>query len=340
MTALVTGSNGFLGSRLVRRLVAEGESAPICLVRPGSNTSRLEKLSQEVPGARIRLRKGDLGTVEGAQRALEEADVVYHLAACLRGAPAEMFLNTVVTSANLLRAAIRRSRPPRFVLVSSFSVYGVADLPAHSVLTEETPIEPTPTRRDLYCQVKWRQEQLFWQYHREHGLDVMVLRPGAIFGPESYGISVRVGLELPGLFLFLGGDNILPLSYVDNCADALALAGTSGFRSGHVINVHDDDLPTCRTFLHRYRREVRDLRVVSLPYAATLALSCANQRYSEVSRGQLPAIFTLYKTRSAWKPMRYDNSRLHQLGWSQRISTEDALGETFQRHREYWRRNR
>jgi nucleoside-diphosphate-sugar epimerase len=336
MPSLVTGSNGFLGSRLVRRLVAEGEAAPICLVRPGSDTAKLERVSQELPGARIQLRKGDLGTVEAARRALDGADTVYHLAARLRGTPADMFLNTVVTSRNLLEAAIRKPRPPRLILVSSFSVYGVADLPAHSVITETSPLEPRPTERDLYAQVKLRQEQLFGQYQREHGVDVAVLRPGVIFGPESYGMSVRVGLQLPIVFLFLGGDNVLPLSYVDNCADALVLAGTSRSSSGSVINVHDDDLPTCRTFLSRYRREVRDLRVVSLPYAATMALSHANLRYSEASRGQLPAIFTPYKTRSSWKPMRYDNSRLHQLGWRQRTSTQDALEETFRRHREHW----
>lgn len=336
MTSLVTGANGFLGSRVIRRLIAHGELSPIALVRAGSNLAKLEGIATELPGATVQLRQGHLATLEAAQHALEGADTVYHLAASLRGSPADMVASTVVTSRNLLEAAIRMPRPPKLVLVSSFGVYGVAGLPARTVIDETTPLETAPQKRDPYSQIKLRQEELFWQYRREHGIDLTVLRPGAIVGPESFGMSTRVGLELGGVFLFLGGDNLLPISYVDNCADALVLAGTTPSTSGQVFNVHDDELPTCRAFLTQYRREVRPLRVIPIPYPLLKLLSHANRQYTERSGGQLPAIFTPYKTASLWKPMRFENAKLRGLGWRQLVSTSEGLDRTFRRHKQHW----
>ena len=329
MSSVITGSNGFLGSALVRRLIVHGDMNPICLVRRNSNTAKLEAIRGDYPNADFRIRHGSLATIDDARRAIIGADTVFHLAAMLNGPPADMYLNTVVTSRNLLAAATQMDRPPRILLVSSFGVYGVAFLPRLTTINEDTPLEPASQHRDLYSQVKLRQERLFWEYQKQYGFDLIVMRPGAIYGPQSLGISSRVGLQMPGVFLFLGGDNALPLSYVDNCADALILASRNSAAVGQALNVHDDELPTCREFLQQYRRQVRPLRVVTVPYLSLLAASRALERYRAASKGQLPAIFTPYKTRSSWKPMRFDNSRLRAIGWHPGVSTADGLRRTF-----------
>jgi nucleoside-diphosphate-sugar epimerase len=340
MSSVITGSNGFLGSALASRLVAHGETDPICLVRGSSNTAKLETVSRETPTARLRIRRGSLATVEDARLAIDGADTIFHLAAMLNGTPADMYLNTVVTSRNLLEAAANMARPPKILLVSSFGVYGVAFLPPLTVINEDTPLEPAPLLRDLYSQVKLRQEQLFWEYHTQRALELTVLRAGAIYGPQSIGISARVGLQMPGVFLFLGGDNALPLSYVDNCADALIVASRTSTATGRTFNVHDDDLPTCRDFLQLYRSRVRPLRFITVPYFALLGASHAIKHYHAVSRGQLPAVFTPYKTLSSWKPMRFDNTRLHGIGWKPKVSIADGLEETFLHHRNFWEAQR
>ena len=340
MSSVITGSNGFLGAALASRLVAHGEADPICLVRASSNTAKLGTISRETPTARLRIRHGSLATIEDARRAIDGADTIFHLAAMLNGPPADMVLNTVVTSRNLLEAAAHMQRPPKILLVSSFGVYGVAFLPRLTVVNEDTPLEPAPLLRDLYSQVKLRQEQLFWEYHRQRAVELTVLRAGAIYGPQSMGISARVGLQMPGIFLFLGGDNALPLSYVDNCADALIVASRTSTAAGQVFNIHDDDLPTCRDFLQQYRSQVRQLRVIAVPYFALLAASRVIKHYHAVSKGQLPAVFTPYKTRSSWKPMRFDNSRLHGIGWEPKVSITEGLKKTFLQHRHFWETQR
>jgi nucleoside-diphosphate-sugar epimerase len=253
---------------------------------------------------------------------------VYHLAAGTGGAAADLFLSSVVASKNLLEAVVRRGGI-RIVLVSSFGVYGVAELPWGAVVHEETPLEPHPEKRDLYSYAKLRQEQLFWEYQERHRLPLVVLRPGVIYGPRGTAISGRVGINLFGLFLHLGGRNVLPLSYVENCAEAIVVAGQNERAAGQVYNVLDDDLPTCAAYLRRYRREVRRLRAVPIPYPLMRAVAHQVERYHVRSRGQLPAIFTPYKTASSWKGNRFDNRKLKSLGWQQIVPTEEGLRRTF-----------
>ena len=260
--------------------------------------------------------------------ALENVDTVYHVAAGMRGSAADLFLSSVVASKHLLDALVKQPGA-RVVLVSSFGVYGFAGLPRGHVVTEQTPLETFPAKRDLYSYAKLRQEMLFREYEAEHGFPLTVLRPGVIYGPGGSALSSRVGLSLFGVFLHLGGTNMLPLSYVDNCAEAIVVAGSSPQAIGNVYNVHDDDLPTCRAYLRRYCREVRKMRVLRLPYPVTMFLSKRVENYFIRSGGQLPALLTPYKTATSWKGNRFDNQKLKTLGWRQLVPTDEGIARTF-----------
>ncbi|HHH30004.1 MAG TPA: NAD-dependent epimerase/dehydratase family protein [Polyangiaceae bacterium] len=332
MKVLVTGSNGFLGSALVRRLLAHGFDEPRCLLRAGSDRRRLDAIERDHPEQSIEVTIGSLSSVAACEKILDGVDLVFHVAAALGGSPADMFLGSVVTSKNLIEALPERVK---VVLVSSFGVYGVAGIPRGATVDESTPLEPHPERRDVYSHTKLRQERLFTEHAERSGMALTVLRPGVIYGPGGGVMSGRVGLQLPGVFLYLGGDNPLPLSYVDNCAEALVVAAKSERSWGEVYNVHDDDLLTAREYLARYQREVKQLRSVPVPYPLLMLGSYLVERYHEYSRGQLPAIFTPYKTRAMWKPQRFSNAKLHGLGWSPIVSTEEGLARTFAWAREH-----
>jgi nucleoside-diphosphate-sugar epimerase len=332
VTALVTGSTGFLGTALVERLLARGQADLRCLVRQGSDRSRLEAVAARHPSAKVDRFVGSLASADEAARAVEGVGTIYHVAAAMGGAPADLFLNTVVATKHLFDAILRTSRPgarPRVVLVSSFGVYGVADLPRGALVDESTPLEPQPARRDPYSQAKLRQEKLCWAYHERDGVPLTVARPGVIYGPRGSAFSGRVGLNLFGLFLHLGGQNPLPLTFVDNCAEAIALLGERPEADGQAYNVVDDDLVTCERYLRLYKQNVRPVRSLTLPYALTVAMSHAVERYHRASRGQLPAVFTPYKTATSWKGNRFTNAKLKALGWRPLVSTDEGLRRTF-----------
>ena len=327
MRVLVTGAAGFLGRELVARLVSQGDGVVRCLVRPGHDTAVLEQ-----HGEAVEIVRGNMTSRPDVEAALRDVEVVYHLAAAMKGSAADMFLNTVVGSERLIE--VLSAKPDtRVVLVSSLGVYGVAGLRHGALVDEDTPLERAPEKRDPYSYSKWRQEKLFFEHQARIGFPLVVTRPGVIYGAGGGPLSARVGVNVFGTFLSLGGGNALPLSHVRNCAAALAVAGRHPAAPGHVFNVCDDDLPTCRQYLREYRRSVKKLRVVSVPYPAIQLISRMVESYHVRSQGQLPAVFTPYKTASLWKGNRFSNARLKSLGWKPVISTREGMREAFA----YWR---
>jgi nucleoside-diphosphate-sugar epimerase len=327
---VVTGAGGFLGGALVERLLAHGVREVGVVTRPGGKRTRLDEAASRHRDARLRFIEANVIAPADARKAVEGADVVYHLAAAMKGAPADMYLNGVVGTKTLLEAIAAGKRKTRVVLVSSFGVYGVADQGRGAVVNEDTPLESHPERRDVYSQVKLRQEQLARELAPKLGLDLVVLRPGVIYGPGGSAFSSRVGLNLFGVFLSLGGSNLLPLSYVDNCAEAIVVAGQAPGAAGQAYNVNDDDLPTCRDYLREYKKQVTPVRSVPVPYPVLKMLSVGVERYHRWSKGQLPAIFTPYKSATTWGGNQFDNSKIKTVGWKQLVPTEEGMRRTFE----------
>jgi len=211
---------------------------------------------------RLELFPASFNRVEDLKEALKDIDVVYHLAASLRGSYAAQVANTVVGTENLF-LAVREAEVTRIVLVSSFSVMGVSQT---SVVDESVPLEPQPQWRDPYAFAKLRQEELAWRYIREHQLPIVIVRPGVIYGPGAPLLTSRIGLRLCGIFLHLGGRNEIPLTHVENCAEAVLRAGQVADIAGEVFNICDDEQPTAKEILKQYRRVVEKIPYLTIPY--------------------------------------------------------------------------
>jgi nucleoside-diphosphate-sugar epimerase/peptidoglycan/xylan/chitin deacetylase (PgdA/CDA1 family) len=328
MRILVTGAAGFLGTALIERLLVHGYKEIRCNVRRRADIPKLEALAERHADTRLEYCVGNLRHREDAVRAVDNVQLIFHLAAGKKGTAADLFLDSVVASRNLLDAVADR-KPMRIVLVSSFGVYGVAGLGRGALVNEQTILEPHPEWRDHYSYSKLRQEQLFWEYQKRNGFELVVLRPGVIYGPDGAHFSNRVGLTIGKWQLHFGGSNLLPLSYVDNCAEAVVVAGTHQGAAGQVYNVHDDDLPTCRQYLRAYKKNVTKIRSISVPYIGVKSLSSMVAKYNRYSKGQLPAILTPYKAASQWGGNRFDNSKLRSIGWKQLVPTADGLHRSF-----------
>ena len=325
---MVTGAGGFIGRRVVDILLEFGFNNLVCLARPKGDT---EPSLTARPG--LEWVVGNLLSRADCLSIARDAKVIFHLAAG-RGEKSfpDAFANSVVTTRNLLEACRQHGGLRRFVNVSSFSVYTNRNKPSGRTLDESAPIEDHPERRgSAYCYAKVKQEQIVSQYAKSAGIPVVTVRPGVVYGPGNEQIHGRIGLGTFGLFLHLGGWNRVPLTYVENCALAIVLAGLTCGVDGEVFNEVDDDLPTSRQFLRRYKKEVRAFRSLYVPKALSYAACWAWERYSAYSQGQLPPTFARAEWHAMWKPTRYSNDKLKQrLGWKQPVSTAEGLRQHFE----------
>jgi len=188
-------------------------------------------------------------------------------------------------------------------------------------------LEDAPQKRfDAYGFGKLKQEELVREYGEKHGLPYVIVRPGAVFGPGKRDLTGRIGIDTFGFFIHLGGSNPLPLTFVDNCAEAIVLAGLRAGIDVEIFNVVDDEPLTSRQFFKAYKKKVKLSFSVSVPYFLTYGICVLWEKYSEWSKGQLPPAFNCRRCAAEWKGNRYSNQKLkHRLGWEPKVKMNEAM---------------
>ncbi len=327
---LITGANGFVGFTVVETLLQYGFTNLRCFVRGSGNMVAIERLVAANP-ERIHFVEGNLLSQDDCRRAVRDAALVYHLAAGTEKTFPGCYMNSVVTTRNLLDALRENGKLKRFVNIGSIAVYSNADKRPGNVLDESSEVDLHPEERyEAYTYGKVRQDDMVIEYAARHRMPCVIIRLGDVFGPGRRKISGKVGIDTFGIYLHLGGSNPVPLTYLDNCAEAIVLAGLTAGIDGEVFNVVDDDLPTSRQFLRLYNRNVGRLRSVYVPYGVFYFLSYLWERYADWSRGQLPPVFNRKRCVAHWKPVAYSNRKIKEvLGWKPRVPMAIALENYF-----------
>ena len=192
-------------------------------------------------------------------------------------------------------------------------------------------LEPHPQERaEAYTYGKLKQDQLVVDYSKKYNLPYVLLRPSVVFGPGKKFIPSRIGIDTFGFFIHIGGNISLPLTYVDNCAEAIVLAGLKKGVNSEVFNIVDDDLPTSRQFLTMYKKHVDKFFSVYMPYPIVLRIQRGlGVVFQMVKRA---TAVSLYRNRckTYWNGNRYSNEKAKlQLGWSPRIPMDKAMQEYF-----------
>jgi len=324
---LVTGGAGFIGSKVVGILLKMGFENVICTVRQSSDLSLLKSNIPENKSNCCRIIEVNLLSKEECRKIPKEVEIVYHLVAGRGKSFPACFQGSVITTRNILDYLIELGKIKRFVNVSSFSVYSNFKLKRGEIWDENCPLETNIEERyDAYAYGKIKQEELVIEYHKRFGLPYTIVRPGIVFGPGKKAIPGFVGIDTFGFFIHLGGRNLLPLTYIDNCAEAIILAGITKGIEGEVFNIVDDQLPTSKEFLNSYKKHVKNFKSLSIPYPLAYALCALWEFYAKRSNGQLPPVFNRRMCSFAWKGHEYTNQKLKErLGWKCNISMKEAI---------------
>lgn len=306
MKILVTGANGFLGRHVVTELIGRGHTVR-AMVRPAANISRLGWTEQ------VEVYRADLRVHADLVPAFDGVDALVHLAATVVGDADAQLAETVVGTTRLLQA-MARTQTRRLLLASSFSVYDFNN--ARGALTENTPLDPRIYERDGYAIAKTWQERVARSMSAEHGWDLIVLRPGFIWGPGNEYLAC-LGQSFGAAHLVFGPLTRLPLTHVTNCAHCFAEALENPNAVGRTFNVVDDDSIRAWGYMGRYLRGTgtRGVRI-PVPYVLCLLLVHTIHAISKMifhGKGKLPSLVVPCRFKARFKPLRYPNTVLRDL---------------------------
>ncbi|MHB8605831.1 MAG: NAD-dependent epimerase/dehydratase family protein [Thermoplasmatota archaeon] len=225
--AVVTGASGFVGSHALAALAEAGFAVRGTDLRAPADAS--------LPFVRADLTKRD-----EIRAAFEGADVVVNVASVFDySAPWPLLKQVNVDGMRTVCEAALDARVERFVHVSSAAVYGAP-------LVEGEPIREDHPQRAArgYDLSKKLQEDVAWEFARERGLPLVVMRPAPIYGRGArYGIAA--GFEMFARGALAGyprniAQHTMPVVNVEDVARALAWAAKDA-ELGEAYNIADDN---------------------------------------------------------------------------------------------------
>ena len=326
---LVTGANGFIGQKVIRALLTYGYTDIRCMTRK-KESKNLEALASE-SGASIQIFHGNLLSKDDCTKAAEGVSVIYHLAAGVGKSYAGCYLDSVLTTKNLLDAVFKAGTLKRFVNISTIAVYSNENIKKGGLFDESCPVDDRLLERhEAYTYAKFKQDELVLEYADKFDIPYVIVRPSVVFGPGKAKISARIASDSLGIYLHLGLNNRIPLSYVDNCAEAIVLAGLKKGIEGQVFNICDDDLPRSRDFLKLYKQKVNRFFTLSVPHWMWFSFCSMWEKYSKWSEGQLPPVFNRRACSFYWKDHEYSNRKAKEmLGWQPAVPMPEALDRFF-----------
>jgi dihydroflavonol-4-reductase len=223
VTALVIGANGYLGSHVTRRLVADGGDVR-AMVRPGAKTVGIDDLD-------VTRFHGDVFDTDALREAMADVDDVYFCVVDTRGwlrDPAPLFRTNVEGTRNVLDVALV-SGLRRFVYTSS---YATVNRRRGRVASEDDVIADVHDKRlTAYVRSRVQSENLVLRYARERGLPAIAMCVSTTYGAGDWGRTphgaIIAGAAFGKLPFVMAGIELEAVG-VDDAARAMILAAEKG----------------------------------------------------------------------------------------------------------------
>ena len=314
---LVTGATGFIGSAIVRRLLARKKLVRV-LSRPGSNLTNIHDLDVEIF-------EGDLLSEVSMSDAVQGCEGVFHVAADYRlwtRNPSEMFRVNVEGSRCIIEAAIK-AKVRRVVYTSSVAVLGNKQ---NGPANEET----SSSYQEMigpYKQSKFRAEELVRELITDKNAPVVIVNPSTPIGPRDIKPTPtgRVIVEAAKGKMPAYVDTGLNVVHVDDVAEGHLLAFDKGaIGSRYILGGDDMSLAEILTVV----TQKMGLRppIMRIPHLAVMPIAYAAEIFTRLSGGSDPFL-TVDGARMARKKMFFSSAKAKRdLGYIHRPS-EEAIND-------------
>lgn len=324
MMAILTGGTGFIGKNLAVSLAARGYKIR-CLVRNTSKVDTLSNLGGE-------LYYGDLSDIKELTEATRGGDVVYHLAAIVSdwGSKEEFYKVNVEGTRNLLKASLENG-VKRFVYLSTSSVIWEYDFWKIKDLHDIDESHPYPNSfKDLYSETKAEGERLVTKYFDGTGLQTVVLRSSAVWGPGDTVILPRiVRAAKKGILVFIRkGVKWVSPTYIENLVDALILAGEKENIAGNIYFINDGIRLDHRYFVSLLLKKagIEWSPRYSVPYFLAYGMASVMELGYKLVGSKKPPILTRFAVATLSGSRTYSIEKAkRELGYHPRIKLEEGL---------------
>lgn len=248
MNVLVTGATGFLGQALAVELHKLGHNVV--------GTGRNEKKGQILQSKGVTFERGELTDAQKMEELCHKKDWIFHCGALssVWGSREEFWRCNVQGTRNIVQGSLRQ-KAKRLIHISSPSIYFQF---ANQVnIREDDPLPPKFI--NAYTASKYAAEEEVLLGVKD-GLDVVILRPRAIYGPGDTSIFPRIlrSLESGRLPIIGNGRNKTDVTYVDNVVHACICAATASVpHSGRTYNITDGNPVELWALLHHISQELQ-----------------------------------------------------------------------------------
>ena len=321
-SVLITGANGFIGSRLCRRFLDEGYDV-IAGVRKTADLSLLD-------GLKVTFRYGDITDPASLPRMVEDVDYIIHNAGVVKASSRETFFNVnEIGTRNVLEAVVKRGREiKKLVYISSVAVAG----PSHEdrPVIESDPPNPITT----YGESKAAGEKAAISYRDR--LPIVSVRPPGVYGPGDKEMMALFSTVNYRLILKIGNvKRRLQLVHVDDLCRGLFLAATGKTESGAIYFIAERKAYSIKQLMSILQKAGgrRGIPVI-IPSALFKLIAGASEMLFKLV-GATPML-TREKTRELLASWEISTRRARdELGFESKIDLEQGAKETFDWYREH-----
>jgi nucleoside-diphosphate-sugar epimerase len=322
MKALVTGSNGFIGSHLVEELVRRNWDV-VCLVRTTSRRRSLE-------GLPVRLTFGDCRDRESLRPAVRDADYVFHLAAVIDALDWSAYDESNVRGTrNMVEVCLEENPGLRkFVYVSSIAAVGPN--PADRPMTEADECRPAS---DYGRSKRLAEEAVLAAAER---LPVTIIRPPNVLGPRQKELFQAMSLLSRRVMPLVGtGGPQTSLADVSDVVAAVILAAERAESRGKVYFVTDGRAYAWREVTDAIADALGRKRFyVKIPFRLQLAAAAASE-FAARLRKTIPRLTRTHVRAARTARWIYDGTRIEkELGFRPRLDMAESVRRTVAWYRE------
>jgi len=312
---LVTGADGFMGSHLTERLIAEGARVSV-YVRGSSTMGTTQYALKNIKHLENQLEDivtGNIASLDAKELVIKNGpEIIFHLAADAYVPnsfthPMEVMETNVIGTLNMLHAVKEGKGIKRIVCTSSSEIYGMTK---GSSIDEEHPLYPSSpyaaskVAADRYCYAYWN------TYH----LPIAIIRPFNTYGPRhTYDVIPKfIELALRGKPLTVHGTGrqSRDFTYVDDMIEAFILMGSHKDAIGKAINFGTGEAIT----INYIAKKIKEI-----------SGSSSRIIHTEERKAQVPRLlcnYSLAKKLFGWRPkIAIDEGLRRNIEWAKRNLT-------------------